>query len=171
MTQSSPPRLHVERERGRQPSETDVATLTGSTCCALWSTYVDGAIGSTAQVGSTPCWCRCWSRKATITSLGGRTPPGRETRTPFEESRRPASIRSAPVPVVSTGHAHRRQAGRCPASRSAGEPTGVTLPSCSPVSRRPLGSWPTVRMLVGVVKRPSGPRAHAAPGRTCWVVA
>jgi len=61
--------------------------LVGSACSALRRKYVDGAIGRTRQIGSTPYVARCWSMKVTITSVGGRAPPGRNTRTPCAGSR------------------------------------------------------------------------------------
>src|SRR6266542_2275584 len=70
-----PDALNVGRQRGiaLRPD--------GSTrrirCCALCRKYVEGAIGSMAQIGSTPWASRCWSPKATIISVGA--PPGRKT--------------------------------------------------------------------------------------------
>lgn len=39
---------------------------------------MDGVIGDTAQIDSTPHCARCWSMKGSITSLGGEAPPGQK---------------------------------------------------------------------------------------------
>jgi len=43
----------------------------GSARCAACAWYVDGAIGSTLQIGSTPLSARCSSMKAIMTGTGG----------------------------------------------------------------------------------------------------
>ena len=54
---------------------------------------VEGAIGTTRQIGSTPYCARCWSMKRTITSLGGRAPPVRKTPPPSSRSHWRVSVR------------------------------------------------------------------------------
>src|SRR5690606_14932490 len=110
----------------------------------------------------TPYVARSWSMKATITSVGGRAPPARNTPTPCARSRWPASARAprAPTPSPAAG----RRSSRRGASRHRvrpGAPTGATLPPCSPVCRRSLGSPPTVTRGHRRARRPSARRAHA----------
>jgi hypothetical protein len=66
--------------------------LVGSASAALCRKYVDRAIGTKRQIGSTPYVVRCWSMNATITSAGGRAPPARKTRPPSGGSRWRASV-------------------------------------------------------------------------------
>ena len=54
----------------------------GFTCRAGCRKYVEGAIGNTAQIGSPPYVARWSSTNWTITSLGGRAPPGQNMRRP-----------------------------------------------------------------------------------------
>ena len=57
---------------------------------------------------------------ATITSVGGRAPPGRNTPTPSAGSRSPAAARGSRAPAPGAAPARSSSApGRCPASRSA----------------------------------------------------
>ncbi len=68
-----------------------LASAHGSAARALCSKYVDGAIGSWAQIGSTPYAPRCASMNATIRSRGGRAPPGRNTPMPSGGSHSPGA--------------------------------------------------------------------------------
>jgi IS30 family transposase len=60
-----------------------------------WDKYTDGAIGRTSQTGSTPNFPRCSSMNRTITCVGGRAPPWRNTPTRVEGSRWPGAARSS----------------------------------------------------------------------------
>src|SRR6266545_5356798 len=108
--------------------------------------------------------------KRTITSLGGRAPPGRKTPPPSSESHWRVSVRrlhagavSAPrVPSSSDPRVSRYRAR--PAAPSAAAPL-----SCSLTSRRRIASWPTGTDARGRGQTPSGRRGHATQGRTCWV--
>ena len=80
----------------------------------------DGAIGSIAQIGSTPYSARLSSMNSTITSVGGRAPPGRNTPTPCAESRWPASAPDSRARDPSSRSRSELVRPRpCPASRSA----------------------------------------------------
>jgi hypothetical protein len=58
---------------------------------------VEGAIGRTSQIGSTPCASRCASMKPTITSTGGRAPPWQDTLTPCAGSHSPGTSGRLPL--------------------------------------------------------------------------
>src|SRR5262249_10579123 len=109
--------------------------------------------------------------KATITSLVGRAPPARKTRTPSAESRSPASARSFHAGVASALRA-RWSSGQDASRHHAppGGPIGGAIRPGSPISRRSIESRPTATDARGCGRRPSGLHAHAAPGGTYWGV-
>ena len=108
---------------------------------------------------------------ATITSLGGRAPPGRKTPTLCAGSRSRVAVRSFHAGAASAPRAHwwsGRAAGRHPVR--PGAPSDATIPYGSPVSRRPIESSPTATDARRRAQTPFGPRAHSPPGNTCSVV-
>ena len=144
----------------------------GSRCSALQRKYVDGAIGRTWQIGSTPYAARCWSMKVTITSVGGRAPPVRNTRTLSSESRSRGAARRLRVRAVSgAARSSVVRPGRWPASRSAWRTQRRSTSTGTPdflgdrSNRRPLR-----RMVLADARAPVERRVHGAPGSTCLVV-
>src|SRR5688500_16948062 len=109
--------------------------------------------------------------KATITSLGGRAPPGRKTPPLSSGSRWRVSVRSFHAGAVSAPRAHWWSdpgAGRYPAR--PGAPIGATTPCGSRVSRRPIESPPTATDARACGRRPFGRHAHVPPGNAYWGV-
>ena len=104
----------------------------------------DGAIGTTAQIGSTPYASRWASMNATITSLGGRAPPGRNTPTPSAGSRSLAATRVLPLELLEPLRSSVVSPGRWPASRSACRTQLRNVSAAQPIfsaierDRRPL---------------------------------
>jgi hypothetical protein len=116
----------------------------GSRCSALRRKYVDGAIGSSAQIDSTPWTSRWASMNATITSLGGRVPPAQNTPTPCARSHSRASAREPRAPALSFAAVRpslSRRGGPCHAP--PGGPSAEASHSCIPVSGRSPRSLPT----------------------------
>src|SRR5262245_31054688 len=108
---------------------------------------------------------------AIITSLGGRAPPGRNTRTPSSEFRWRVAARSSHVQAVSDAGVHRSSglaAGRCHAQPDG--PTAEGLPRCIRVSRRPIESHSTAIRGPPYAPALGGPHAHAVLGSTLRVV-
>ena len=61
---------------------------------------MDGAIGSTSQIGSTPYVPRCASMNATITALGGRAPPVRKRGRLLQNLVRAAQLEILPLEML-----------------------------------------------------------------------
>ena len=134
---------------------------------------VDGAIGSTAQIGSTPTTARWSAMNWTIvaTSSGGRAPPGRNTRTLSAGSHSPASVHGPRAPAPSTAPA-RSSSGPADAQHHAAPaaPTSAASPPCSRASAPPTAAPPTLRRGPPGTPRPSGRHVRALPEKTDWDV-
>src|SRR4030095_13483130 len=107
----------------------------------------------------------------TITSVGGRAPPGRKTRTPSGESHWRTSVRYSRVPGASGADARRSStpvAG--PRHARLVEPTVAGSRRCIPASRQPIGPPPTARDALRRDHAPFGLLAPAALGSTLVVV-
>ena len=130
---------------------------------------VDGAIGSTAQIGSTPNTARWSAMNWTIvaTSSGGRAPPGRHTRTLSAGSHSPASAHGPRAPAPSTAPA-RSSSGPADAQHHAAPaaPTSAASPPCSRASAPPTAAPPTLRRGPPGAPRPSGRHVRALPETT-----
>src|SRR5205823_895299 len=108
---------------------------------------------------------------ATITSVGGRAPPGRKTRTPSAGSRSPgaapdsrARARAAAAARPSSG----RRAGRRPAHAAA--PTSAASRPYTRSSPRSIRSPPIASRARPAAPTPAAPPAPAPPVRTRSVV-
>src|SRR5437867_864971 len=109
--------------------------------------------------------------KAPITSVGGRAPPGRNTRTPSARSRwrvgardSRARARAAAAARPSSGPpAYRRRAHAAAPIFAASQP-------CTRSSPRSIRSPPTASRARPAAPAPSAPPAPAPPVRTCSLV-
>src|SRR5439155_15225891 len=104
-------------------AQTLVATCTrgsvlGITLPCLVLVVQRRAIGSTPQIGSIPNFSRWSSMKVTITSLGGRAPPSRNTPTPAAGSRSPLQLAVLALQILQP---------RLLVGRQSGPPPLVTL--------------------------------------------
>ena len=164
MPANSRPRPALDgRSASRRRAWRAPAAAAGSTCRAWCRKYVAGAIGNTAQIGSTPYVARWSSTNWTITSLGGRAPPGQNMRRPSARSHSRVSIRDCRVPVPSGAGARRSsKPPRWPVSRSAWR---TQFRSVSPVQaelardRRDRGP---LRWMLGTMlaDHPNGPLSY-----------
>ena len=69
---------------------------------ALRTYYVVAVIGTSVQIYSNPYAARCSSMNVTMSSVGGRVPPGRKARTPFAGSPSPDAAPGSRVSVPSS---------------------------------------------------------------------
>ena len=128
---------------------------------------------ATPRRSARPHNCSRWSSmNATITSLGGRAPPGRNTRTLSSESRSRASARRF---SRSSSFSRWRSSVVRPGALAGialrlPHPPPQRLGACSPASRRSTESPPTATDARRRARGPSGPRAHVPRGNTCSVV-
>ena len=91
-----------------------------------------GRSAAALQIGSTPYASRCSSMNDTITSVGGRAPPGRNTPTPCAGSRWPASAHGSPARAPSAAHARRSSARRAAlVALGLPDPLPQASPPCS----------------------------------------
>ena len=114
---------------------------------------------------------RCSSMKATITSLGGRAPPARNTPTPCEESRWRASARDSRARAPSAAHARRVVSPGRAAGVSLGlpHPLPQRLRRAAHLRRDRTDRRPLRRVLRPAARTPAAPPAPEPPPDTCLV--
>lgn len=150
---------------GSRPSATRLAGIVPSSgkdrSHGLSTRSVDGAIGDSSQIGSTPYSFRCASMKRTITPVSSRAPPGRNRQTPCGGSRWSAEARE-PHARAPSGAPARSSSGPPAVRRSAppGEPTAAAAPPCTRSSRRRTGS----QLTASGVRSPAPDQAHLSSG-------
>ena len=121
-----------------------------------------------AQIGSTPYASRWASMNATITSRGGRAPPGQNTPTPCAGSHSRAAARCSPAPAPSPACCSSVvRPGRLPASRSAWRTHRRSVSGvAADLRRRSTRSPPTATRAPPAAPAPAGRPVPGPPENT-----